>query len=79
MRQGLPNIREQRQGSRLLRSLVTPSRWGSWFKPMIKAAALVKPLMTGRERKLTKNPSLNMPMPNCKAPIMKASNKASAM
>ena len=46
---------------------------------MIKAAALVKPLMTGRERKLTKNPSLNTPMPNCKAPIMKASNKASAM
>ena len=46
---------------------------------MMSAAALVNPLMTGLERKFTKNPKRSSPMTHCSIPIIKASNNASAM
>ena len=44
----------------------------NWLNPMMMAAAEVKPLMTGCDRKLTKKPSRNNPMPNCSKPTNKA-------
>ena len=42
-------------------SSLMPSRCFSWLAPMRMAAADVKPLRTGRDRKLTRNPSRPSP------------------
>ena len=43
------------------------------------AAAEVKPLITGFDKKLTKKPSLKTPKDNCISPIIKANSIAAAM
>ena len=53
-----------------LRGMFTPSMCLSWDRPMIRAAALVKPATTGWERKLTRNPRRAIPMPSCMTPTM---------
>ncbi len=45
---------------------------------MIIAAALVKPTITGWERKFTMTPSLNTPSTSCTMPTIKASMMARA-
>jgi hypothetical protein len=48
-------------------------------RPMIMAAALVKPTMTGWDRKFTMTPSLNTPSTSWTRPTSRASMMARAM
>jgi hypothetical protein len=41
----------------------TPNSLFTWDRAMMMAAALVKPTMTGWDRKFTTTPSLNTPRP----------------
>ena len=46
---------------------------------MINAAAEVNPLMTGCDKKFTRNPARNTPMKSCNTPTMSARTMAAAM
>ena len=48
----------------------------NWLKPMMIAAAEVKPLMTGWDKKLTKKPKRKTPMASCNTPTIKAAVSA---
>ncbi len=61
------------------RLIGTPISLLTWDRPMMIAAALVNPAMTGWERKLTITPSLNTPRPSWITPTSRASMMASAM
>jgi len=61
------------------RPIGTPRILFSCDSPMISAAALVKPTMTGCERKFTTTPSLKTPSDSCTRPTSSASMTASAM
>ena len=56
-----------------------PNKWLSWLEPIISAAAEVNPLMTGVDKKLTKNPILNIPSTNCRQPTNNANTIAMAI
>jgi len=60
------------------RPIGTPSSLLSCDRPMIIAAALVKPTMTGCDRKFTTTPSLKTPSASWKRPTSSASRIASA-
>jgi hypothetical protein len=61
------------------RPIGTPISLLTWDSAMIIAAALVKPTMTGCERKFTTTPSLKAPRVSCITPTSSASMIASAM
>lgn len=56
----------------LLRTSLKPSSLPSWLEPMMNAAATVKPLRTGWERKLTRKPALRKPRMTWMTPVIKA-------
>ena len=51
----------------------------SWLVPMMSAAADVKPLSTGWDRKFTRNPIRNRPMASCTTPTPSDARMASSM
>ena len=63
----------------LLPWISVPNKCLSWLSPMMMAAAEVKPLMTGRERKSTKKPILSTPRSNWIDPMNKARKMAMAI
>ena len=62
-----------------LRDDATPSMLLTCDSAMMIAAALVKPTMTGCDRKLTIEPSLNTPMASSNTPTISVSTTASTM
>ena len=62
-----------------LRGIDTPSIFDSCDSAMMMAAALVKPTMTGCDRKLTTTPSLKTPRESWITPTSRVSMMASAM
>jgi hypothetical protein len=61
------------------RPIGTPISLFTWDRAMMMAAALVKPTITGCERKFTTTPSLNTPSASWMTPTSSASRIASAM
>lgn len=50
----------------------TSNKYFNWLKAIINAASEVNPLITGFDKKSTRDPNLKMPNSACKTPIIKA-------
>jgi hypothetical protein len=59
-----------------LRPMETPNNLLSWESPMMMAAALVKPTITGCDKKFTTTPNLKAPNVSCITPTINASKIA---
>ena len=62
-----------------LRLMGTPSNLLNWDRAMMMAAALVKPMITGWDSRLTMAPMRNRPRASWMTPTIKASRMARAM
>jgi len=75
VREHLPDVGDKVIG--LMRGM--PSSIGSCDMPMIRAAALMKPISTGCDRKLSSTPSRTTPKMIWNMPAISASSTTSAM